>query len=79
MENKNVEMYDDVLWENWIISNGDIDEFIRGFQHLKEEYTKKGYTKILLMNPKDLQDELFTYGRPKDIPLHTSFFIIGKK
>jgi hypothetical protein len=76
MENK----YSEILRENWIISNGDIDEFIGKFQHLKDEYTKKGYKEIFILNPKDVPSECFADGRyEEDPPMHTSFFILGKK
>ena len=71
----------EILAENWIISNGTIDEFIAKFQYWKEVFTKKGYKEIYLMSPKDLGNEHYTLtdGRPKDIPMHTSFYVVGKK
>lgn len=63
----------DVLWENWIISNGTVDEFIEVLEHLKDKYTKKGYKEIFLMNPEDVPRECFADGRPEaDPPMHTS-------
>jgi hypothetical protein len=77
MENENVYTAE-VISEKWIVSNGEIDHLIDMLTHLKEEHLAKGFKEVILVNCKDVQAEAFV--EPfVDTPMHTSFFVLGKR
>ncbi len=68
----------ELIFENWIVSGGDIDSMISRFMSLKRQCLEKGFKEILLVNHKDLPANFFLEP-PKDVPLHTSFCVLGNK